>query len=55
MVKAMAKEPREAIEAIEAEILVALKDDLYEHVRTLAEARAWLVYPNQAHGGQAES
>jgi hypothetical protein len=46
----MAEEPIEAIEAITKRITEAIDSGaLPEDLCTLAEARAWLIWPNQPH------
>jgi hypothetical protein len=46
----MADEPIEAIEALTKRIVEAiLSDALPEDLCKLAEARAWLIWPNQPH------
>jgi len=46
----MAEEPIEAIEAITKRITEAIDSDaLPEDLCKLAEARAWLIWPNQPH------
>jgi hypothetical protein len=46
----MAEEPIEAIEAITKRIIEEIDSGgLPEDLRTLAEARAWLIWPNQPH------
>jgi hypothetical protein len=46
----MAEEPIEAIEAITKRIMEEIDSGgLPEDLRTLAEARAWLIWPNQPH------
>lgn len=46
----MAEEPVEAIEAITDRFIEAVKEGASpEELRELAEARAWLIWPNQPH------
>ena len=47
----MAEEPLEAIAAMEKRILEdAAAGATADELRALAEARAWLIWPNQPHG-----
>ena len=46
----MAEEPVNEIEALTERISKAIKEDaLPEDICKLAEARAWLIWPNQPH------
>lgn len=50
IVPVMAEEPANEIEALTERIGKAIKDDaLPEDICILAEARAWLIWPNQPH------
>lgn len=50
IVPVMAEEPVKEIEALTERIGKAIKEDaLPEDICKLAEARAWLIWPNQPH------
>jgi hypothetical protein len=50
IVPVMAEEPVDEIEALNERIGKAIKEDaLPEDICKLAEARAWLIWPNQPH------
>ena len=51
----MATEPEELIKAIEEAMLKLTRKNVTSKVLDLAEARAWLIYPGQPHGGQISS